>query len=69
MAVVTVPAKLTFSRAFGPPDRVVSEQHPSAVPHEPSGGTRAHSRLRPLPGARGLVQQLQTSGLFRGNLL
>lgn len=45
-------------------DCLMSEQHPPAVPHEPRGHTRAHPRLRPLPGPRGLVQQSQAPCLF-----
>lgn len=47
------------------PDRLVSEQHSPAVPHEPSGHARAHSCLWPLPGPCRLVQQLQTPCVFR----
>lgn len=50
-------------------DSFVSEQHPPAVTHDPSGHSWADPRLWPLPGPCGLVQQLQTSGLFRGKVL
>ena len=47
-------------------DRFVSEQHPPAGPHEPGGHPWAHSRLRPLSGPCGLVQQPTASSLFWG---
>lgn len=56
----------TFWLAFT--DCLVSEQHPPAVAHDPSGHSWADSRLWPLPGARGLVQQLQASCLFRSKV-